>query len=473
MVDMQDGLWSTSRSYGEVTCPQGGFVYFHWTAAFHDLWQMASASHLASCDFTGATPLVPLNSARGDTATAVYYLPCENAGETMHLSCSVADHCSAGNQRVTVRVSPTVRVFDASSGELLIHSRSLARVYDLLGRRVDPSTGFTYYDRGFQTEAAANATLDMIWCLDSHCPSSALDAAPAATEASCRAEVAQLAGFIQRKRPTPRYDHALEYYHQALGHDASHCATLEYLAELHATRSNLTAATATAARLCAACGDDSPAARQAEAFFAIGGPAGTPAAPWPCLAPPPAGTARMHLVTTTMTIAGSVDDFEAQRPAFVEAFARAAAVDASRVQVTATAASVRLVVVVAAADAVDAAAIATALRRVTASAAAASSLLPVTVLTISDAVPSSKLVDLTPLPAADGGASPALIGGIVGGAVGLLLLLLLAYRFRCRAGRSAGVSHTKAKATDSKIQSAVNVCATSSTAEAMRESAQP
>ena len=125
-ADGIDGLWSTSRTYADVQCAAQGYVYLHWTASHHDLWRMASATHLAACDFSGATQLVGVGDAHASTGTAVYYLPCTTPGDTIHLSCSVGGHCQAG-QRLSVSVHATARVFD-ETGELLIHSRSLSRV---------------------------------------------------------------------------------------------------------------------------------------------------------------------------------------------------------------------------------------------------------------------------------------------------------------------------------------------------------
>ena len=187
---------------------------------------MASAAHLAACDFGGATTLVPTNSAANAQGVASYYLPCNltTPGGSLYLSCSVANHCAAG-QRLTVDVSPHYRVFD-TDGTVLLHSDSLARVMTLLGHRVDPTTGFAYLERGYQTEADADATMDMIWCLESHCPASAIDWLPTATATECRAEVYNLAGFVSRKRPIPDFAHSEGYYRTALSHEPTHCATL-------------------------------------------------------------------------------------------------------------------------------------------------------------------------------------------------------------------------------------------------------
>lgn len=162
-----------------LSCAMGGYVYFHWTAAYHDLVLMASPAHYASCDFSGATTLVPVadGSDGSDAADQMsYYLPCGTAGQDLYLSCSAGSHCTGG-QKLHVQVSTTARVYSATDPTLLLlHSDSLRRVMALLGHRVDSSTGFAYLDLGYQTEASANVSLDMVWCLE---------VAPRSFEASC------------------------------------------------------------------------------------------------------------------------------------------------------------------------------------------------------------------------------------------------------------------------------------------------
>ena len=53
-------------------------------------------------------------------------------------------------------------------------------------------------DRGYQTEAQAKHTLEVIWCLESHSPDSCKDWEAGATDATCRADVHNLAGYVSR-----------------------------------------------------------------------------------------------------------------------------------------------------------------------------------------------------------------------------------------------------------------------------------
>ena len=178
-----------------VYCGINGHVYFHWSASWHNLLKMASQAAYDSCDFTGAQTLVAVGS--GVDGLAQYYLPCSTPGETIYLSCSVGTHCAEG-QKVTVHVSSSQYAVD-SSGATLIHVKSQARIMALMGYRVDPTTGFAYLDRGYQTETLASTTLDLVWCLEDHCtesPTSADDWISGASSALCKAEVNNLAGFI-------------------------------------------------------------------------------------------------------------------------------------------------------------------------------------------------------------------------------------------------------------------------------------
>ena len=253
------GLWSTSADYsGGVRCAVGGVVFFKWVAAYHDLVRMASKTHYDNCDFDGAETLAPVSGQAGSMAMASYSFECDSPGDVVYLACSVASHCSIG-QKVELTVSSTISVHDAS-GSTLLHMMSLSRMMNLLNHPA--------MDTGFGTEAQANSTLEMIWCLETHCPDSARSFHPDATEDSCRADVHNLAGYISRSRPTPQYAHALAYYDEALAYDPSHCATLEYRTELHLQTANASGAIAAALQLCEICGSSSDVTTQARAAFA-------------------------------------------------------------------------------------------------------------------------------------------------------------------------------------------------------------
>ena len=442
-ADGNDGRWSTARasayaSNGPIACPIGGYVYFYWEPSMHDLVRMASASHLAACDFSGSTTLVPV----GGVAANGYYLPCASAGESIHLACSVSDHCSAGGQKLSVHVSSTVHAISPTDGATLLHSDSLGRVMTLLGYRQDGASGFTYLDRGYQTEEAAEASLELIWCLEAHCPDSARDVDADATEASCKAEIHNLGGFVSRKRPTPQLAHSEAYYLEALSFEPNHCPTLGYLAELYLTKSNATAAAATAARLCLACGLGSTAALQASASFDEAGksdwwPCGKPPSPPPAallspppppsplppLAPLPRGSEIVHTVSTRLTIDATLETFD--RDGFKVQYAAAAGVGVDAVALQISSGSIVVVAVVTAANAASAASIARTIETVTASPAALSASLGVVVIAAEPPV-----VELTVVPTrsegapSGGGESNALVVIQIGCGVAVALVLV-------------------------------------------------
>lgn len=282
LVDGDDGegFWSTATDVlpkyaGGVRCAVGGVVFFKWDAAWnHDIVKLHSQAHFEACDLTSAVSLA--SPAAGGMQSFSYV--CETPGEVVYLACSVADHCVQG-QKVMLTTSDQVHVHPAPGG---VHMASLAMVMRMLN--------YPSMDTGFGSEAQANTTLDLIWCLEAHCsPSggSALDFHPDATEASCVADVHNLAGYVTRSRPLPNYPLALAYYDEALAQVATHCPTLEYKTELFLQTANATAAVAAALALCEACGPASDVVAQAQAAFGA-----TPIAPFPtaacdAFAPPP------------------------------------------------------------------------------------------------------------------------------------------------------------------------------------------
>ena len=97
-----------------------------------------------------------------------------------------------------------------------------------------------------------------LWCVLSHCagcddgtcPTSVVDLE---TTAECESAVYNYLGFVNRKKAAADYDHAQTYYDKALELWPGNCGAMSYLTELHLTLNNATAASATHARLCAAC----------------------------------------------------------------------------------------------------------------------------------------------------------------------------------------------------------------------------
>ena len=171
-------------------------------------------------------------------------------------------------------------------------------------------------------------------CLEPHCSPdgrSTKDWDASATRSSCLADVYNLGGFLTRKRPSPNLTLAEAYYRTALAHHPHHCPTLGYLAELHLTTGNATAANATALELCAACGGGAALpARQARAAFEASGVA------WPSRG---ACAPSTETVVFTLAASGSVSDYS-DTSSLRQAVATAAGVDKSLVTIEVTAASV-------------------------------------------------------------------------------------------------------------------------------------
>jgi hypothetical protein len=255
------GLWEAGMSYSPLRCAVGGLVAFHWESPFHDLVQLPDEAAFNSCDMSGAVTLA-------STSRSSYYYDCATPGATVYLACSVGSHCAMG-QKVAVTTSENVHAVDEASGEALIHVKSLKRVMTLLG--AEEGADAAALTRGFETDAQAEATLDLLWCLPAHCPASARDWDASATEASCEADVYNLAGYVTRKRPTPDFAKAEEYYRTALAKVPTHCPTLQYLTELYLMTSNSSWAVATAVDLCAACGSASIYADLTKAAFGDAG----------------------------------------------------------------------------------------------------------------------------------------------------------------------------------------------------------
>ena len=144
--------------------------------------------------------------------------------------------------------------------------------------------------------------------------------------------------------------------------------------------------------------------------------------PPPASSPPPPLT---KSVEVTMTASGVVSDYDiATRSRLIVAFASAVSVDASAITLTVTAGSVNLLFTVMVSDATAAASVTSAVSTSLGTAAAASTVLGVTVETAPTAVAydsSASPPSLPPPPAgASEGCGAGCIGGIVGGLGGLL-----------------------------------------------------
>jgi len=402
-----------ARYAAPLHCAINGTVVFHWAAQWHDLQRFASQQHMEDCDFDGAQALAAAGGVAGTTTS--YYLACATPGEEIHVGCSVADHCALG-QKLSIHVSRSVHALAADSSALL-HVDSYARVMALLGHTTD-AEGFVHLTRGFQTDHLAETSLDFVWCLEPHCPTSTQDWDASATRSSCLADVYNLGGFLTRKRPSPNLTLAEAYYRTALAHEPQHCPTLGYLVELHLTTGSATAANATALELCAVCGGGAARqARQARASFEASGvawpshsacapspppprlpplppprlPPGTPPSPSPL--PPPSPPPSTQTIVLTLTASGSVTDY-VDTSSLRQNVATAAGVDASLVTIDVAAASVLITATIAVPASVTATTVQASLSSALGTAATASTALGVAV----QAVPTVLIASPPPPP---------------------------------------------------------------------------
>ena len=102
-----------------------------------------------------------------------------------------------------------------------------------------------------------------LWCVVGHCEDCSGSAGSCETSYvgldsrdECRSATLNYLGFVNRKKAVPDYDHAEDYYLEALDLWPQNCGALEYLAELYETTGNATAAAALAPSL-DACGLES------------------------------------------------------------------------------------------------------------------------------------------------------------------------------------------------------------------------
>ena len=247
-VDRNTGIWSIpdTNPYERIfDCPYNSTVVFNYLKNTHDVVKLNSAAEYDQCNVSNAQTLSPSNykllldasslqnndggtenvttSVLVDLPDVTYYHKCLGPiNSTEYITCSIPGHCQYG-QKIILRTVDVVEVTNKS----IYHDHndtmpqmqvdSLAQLLILLGSRDDPETGFLIIDRGYQTEALADQTHEWIWCaLEHHCPSMAWDVWPDATMQDCTSILYLLLGFINRKRPIPKWENAEHYYRLAI-----------------------------------------------------------------------------------------------------------------------------------------------------------------------------------------------------------------------------------------------------------------
>lgn len=279
-VDGDEGLWTTDRDYGSITCPVGGLIVFFYPVGTHDIVQVEIFDDWNSCNnIENATLLSPrmiVSDGSSDNSSQrispslfsaiSYYYMCSTPGETAYLTCSVPGHCKA-NQKVVIRTSETEYAYDRDTGNWTLHVDSQSRVLKVLGyhtsseqQQSDNSnkddTAVVRMERGYQTEELANITTNLVWCALDHCPHFALDFDAVATKQDCESTVFTLLGFLSRKRPLPQWEVSEKYYQEAIERGGkNNCTARSYLSQLYLNKGDWINASEAIISLCSTCQD--------------------------------------------------------------------------------------------------------------------------------------------------------------------------------------------------------------------------
>lgn len=235
-MDGKNGLWTVRSTYDRIVCPIGGTVVFFYPLNTHDVVEVNTPEAWEACNLVDAktlSPLLPIGTS-SESTSVTYFHNCTKPG-LQYLTCSVPGHCSAG-QKVLVETT-TDAAWNSSTGDWNLHVDSVSQLLTILGYRQDAASSTFVMDRGFQTESIAAATADLIWCALDHCPMAAHDFDLHASNATCASIIFTLLGFVQRKRPIPRWELAEDYYDKAIALGGpNQCAAESYKAQLFLNR---------------------------------------------------------------------------------------------------------------------------------------------------------------------------------------------------------------------------------------------
>lgn len=180
-----------------------------------------------------------------------------------------------------------------------------------------------------------------LWCVVSHCDecdgsegSCQTSSVGLHTRDECVSAVYNYLGFVSRKKSSPDYERAEEYYRHALDLWPSNCGALSYLTELYVTTGNVTAVDAAYERLCDVCGEDHESTlllTDQLGACATGGPT-----PSPNVVPTPTpSTGVPFVVLGNLLFEGvALEDAVANEAVWIAAIADAADVDDTYISVT-------------------------------------------------------------------------------------------------------------------------------------------
>jgi len=227
-----------------VVCPKGGVVTFRWSGS-HNVWRLPTESAYVRCAFADRR-----SAELAENSSSSYVFSCTDPG-THFFACSMQDACQLSQQRIRVQVVDPSRAaalkttVDAVTGEVV---PTMASIMENDIADVDYN--------GFSSDAHATAIVERLESAMRHSPTSCSDWIPAHLNSNdtCVAALASDLGFVMRARPTPNAQASREYYALSLRHDASHCGTLSYLAELEVKEIRMQEATDAAEKACTACG---------------------------------------------------------------------------------------------------------------------------------------------------------------------------------------------------------------------------
>eukprot|EP00392_Amoebophrya_sp_AT5.2_P012405 g12508.t1 len=260
----------TGKEYKMIVCDKGNKIRFHWDTTVgsspsmmeHDLHRINLESEYVACDFTHATNLATV--AKKNTHT----FSCDRQG--MHFfSCQVTGHCTEAKQKLRVQVtdmSKTLRLRETLNTDPKYNAKHWTYAMVMSGYFVDAD-----FNGGFATDAVASTAQYRLWCVLPHCKdlaaagdggNGALASADWFPEAAnsvslCEAFVEADIGYAYRKRPTPNYAKAEEYYDKALAIKPDFCAALSYKTGMYVQMGDASRAHGYFPSACSSCGDKS------------------------------------------------------------------------------------------------------------------------------------------------------------------------------------------------------------------------
>eukprot|EP00617_Octactis_speculum_P019691 CAMPEP_0185754602 /NCGR_PEP_ID=MMETSP1174-20130828/13229_1 /TAXON_ID=35687 /ORGANISM="Dictyocha speculum, Strain CCMP1381" /LENGTH=393 /DNA_ID=CAMNT_0028432883 /DNA_START=23 /DNA_END=1204 /DNA_ORIENTATION=+ len=184
------------------------------------------------------------------------------------------------SERPTISLLPTSQptfqascsyLVNASYSELMLENyTSLEDAYDSL---TYGHANYTCAESMIIDNQQYEKAIPYLWCVLPHChancPGTSCPTKLVGIDDAdeCESAVYNYLGYVHRKKDTPDYEAAEEYYTEALQLWSSNCGALEYLTELYVDRSNETYATKTLTQLCTDCGHSDATTKAAISYL--------------------------------------------------------------------------------------------------------------------------------------------------------------------------------------------------------------